>query len=122
MNYSQRVAAWLSSLPVNVVQIICGRFGKLEMISFWLLCWRLLVGTRYVILSKYTVYFRHSQLVLIGSSRLGWVHKSHGFCTATARELIFTMLGICLVGACLFAIYITPQNGGNVCNLRSGVS
>ncbi|XP_014045670.1 uncharacterized protein si:ch211-153l6.6 isoform X1 [Salmo salar] len=45
MNYSQRVAAWLSSLPVNVVQIICGRFGKLEMISFWLLCWRLLRAT-----------------------------------------------------------------------------
>lgn len=63
----------MSSLPVNVVQIICGRFGKLEMISFWLLCWRLLVGTRYVIISKYTVYFRHGQLVLIGSMLKAWM-------------------------------------------------
>nr|XP_046178062.1 uncharacterized protein LOC124009884 isoform X2 [Oncorhynchus gorbuscha] len=45
LNYSRRVAAWLSSPLVSVVQIICRRLGKLEMISFWLLCWRLLRAT-----------------------------------------------------------------------------
>ncbi|KAJ8012294.1 hypothetical protein DPEC_G00067170 [Dallia pectoralis] len=45
MNYSGLVVAWFSSLPVNVVQMISHSFGKLEMISFWLLCWRLLRAT-----------------------------------------------------------------------------
>lgn len=69
LNYSRRVAAWLSSPLVSVVQIICRRLGKLEMISFWLLCWRLLVGTRYFMLSICCIfsprtaffYWQHAQ-------------------------------------------------------------
>lgn len=40
----QRVAAWLLALPLGRGGEECARRGRLEMISFWLLCWKLLVG------------------------------------------------------------------------------
>lgn len=40
----QRVAAWLLALPLGSGGEECARRGRLEMISFWLLCWKLLVG------------------------------------------------------------------------------
>ncbi|KAJ4918656.1 hypothetical protein JOQ06_024345 [Pogonophryne albipinna] len=38
----QRVAAWLLALPSGSGGEECARRGRLEMISFWLLCWKLL--------------------------------------------------------------------------------
>ncbi|KAK5859410.1 hypothetical protein PBY51_020965 [Eleginops maclovinus] len=38
----QRVAAWLLALPSGRGGEECARRGRLEMISFWLLCWKLL--------------------------------------------------------------------------------
>lgn len=42
----QLVAAWLLALPLGRGGEECARRGRLEMISFWLLCWKLLVGDR----------------------------------------------------------------------------
>ncbi|XP_033506079.2 uncharacterized protein LOC117271795 isoform X1 [Epinephelus lanceolatus] len=42
---SQRVAAWLLALPLGRGGEECARRGRLEMISFWLLCWKLLRAT-----------------------------------------------------------------------------
>ncbi|XP_035278871.1 uncharacterized protein si:ch211-153l6.6 isoform X1 [Anguilla anguilla] len=44
MNYSRRVALWLFGLHVALAQK-CAFVSKLEMISFWLLCWKLLRAT-----------------------------------------------------------------------------
>ncbi|KAI1882938.1 hypothetical protein AGOR_G00240040 [Albula goreensis] len=44
MHYSRRVAIWLYRLHVALAKK-CFYFGKLEMISFWLLCWKLLRAT-----------------------------------------------------------------------------
>ncbi|XP_018608888.1 uncharacterized protein LOC108935090 [Scleropages formosus] len=44
MHYSRRVAAWLYRLNVSLVKK-CGSFAELEMISFWLLCLKLLRAT-----------------------------------------------------------------------------
>ncbi|XP_045908021.1 uncharacterized protein LOC123972540 [Micropterus dolomieu] len=41
----QRVAAWLLALPLGTGGEECARRGRLEMISFWLLCWKLLRAT-----------------------------------------------------------------------------
>ncbi|XP_004575280.3 uncharacterized protein LOC101473329 isoform X2 [Maylandia zebra] len=41
----QRVAAWLLALPLGSGGEECARRGRLEMISFWLLCWKLLRAT-----------------------------------------------------------------------------
>ncbi|XP_054888556.1 uncharacterized protein LOC129361625 [Poeciliopsis prolifica] len=41
----QRVAAWLLALPLGRGRDECARRGRLEMISFWLLCWKLLRAT-----------------------------------------------------------------------------
>ncbi|XP_026169124.1 uncharacterized protein LOC113134103 [Mastacembelus armatus] len=41
----QRVAAWLLALPLGRSGEECARRGRLEMISFWLLCWKLLRAT-----------------------------------------------------------------------------
>ncbi|XP_035491365.2 uncharacterized protein si:ch211-153l6.6 isoform X3 [Scophthalmus maximus] len=41
----QRVAAWLLALPSGSGGEECARRGRLEMISFWLLCWKLLRAT-----------------------------------------------------------------------------
>ncbi|XP_034468665.1 uncharacterized protein si:ch211-153l6.6 isoform X1 [Hippoglossus hippoglossus] len=41
----QRVAAWLLALPVGTGGEECASRGRLEMISFWLLCWKLLRAT-----------------------------------------------------------------------------
>ncbi|TMS09938.1 hypothetical protein E3U43_002597 [Larimichthys crocea] len=41
----QRVAAWLLALPLGRGGEECARRGRLEMISFWLLCWKLLRAT-----------------------------------------------------------------------------
>ncbi|XP_034558183.1 uncharacterized protein si:ch211-153l6.6 [Notolabrus celidotus] len=41
----QRVAAWLLTLPLGSGGEECARRGRLEMISFWLLCWKLLRAT-----------------------------------------------------------------------------
>nr|XP_046265522.1 uncharacterized protein LOC124069990 isoform X3 [Scatophagus argus] len=41
----QRVAAWLLALPLGRGREECARRGRLEMISFWLLCWKLLRAT-----------------------------------------------------------------------------
>ncbi|TWW73361.1 hypothetical protein D4764_15G0007550 [Takifugu flavidus] len=41
----QRVAAWLLGLPLGRGREECARRGRLEMISFWLLCWKLLRAT-----------------------------------------------------------------------------
>ncbi|XP_044074547.1 uncharacterized protein LOC122886424 isoform X2 [Siniperca chuatsi] len=40
-----RVAAWLLALPLGTGGEECARRGRLEMISFWLLCWKLLRAT-----------------------------------------------------------------------------
>ncbi|KAJ8357178.1 hypothetical protein SKAU_G00199720 [Synaphobranchus kaupii] len=44
MNYSRRVALWLFRLHIALAKK-CVYFSKLEMISFWLLCWKLLRAT-----------------------------------------------------------------------------
>ncbi|XP_059199942.1 uncharacterized protein LOC131979885 isoform X2 [Centropristis striata] len=41
----QRVADWLLALPLGRGGEECARRGRLEMISFWLLCWKLLRAT-----------------------------------------------------------------------------
>ncbi|GLD61835.1 uncharacterized protein AKAME5_001360900 [Lates japonicus] len=41
----QQVAAWLLALPLGRGGEECARRGRLEMISFWLLCWKLLRAT-----------------------------------------------------------------------------
>ncbi|XP_068557673.1 pinin-like isoform X2 [Cebidichthys violaceus] len=41
----RRVAAWLLALPLGRGGEECARRGRLEMISFWLLCWKLLRAT-----------------------------------------------------------------------------
>ncbi|KAM8851093.1 uncharacterized protein AB9W97_021964 isoform 4-T4 [Spinachia spinachia] len=41
----RRVAAWLLALPSGSGGEECARRGRLEMISFWLLCWKLLRAT-----------------------------------------------------------------------------
>ncbi|XP_034743585.1 zinc finger CCCH domain-containing protein 13-like isoform X2 [Etheostoma cragini] len=41
----QRVAAWLLALSLGRGGEECARRGRLEMISFWLLCWKLLRAT-----------------------------------------------------------------------------
>ncbi|RVE61072.1 hypothetical protein OJAV_G00166960 [Oryzias javanicus] len=41
----QLVAAWLLALPLGRGGEECARRGRLEMISFWLLCWKLLRAT-----------------------------------------------------------------------------
>ncbi|KAM8727863.1 uncharacterized protein AB9X84_001381 isoform 2-T2 [Acanthopagrus schlegelii] len=41
----ERVAAWLLALPFGRGGEKCARRGRLEMISFWLLCWKLLRAT-----------------------------------------------------------------------------
>ncbi|KAL6104711.1 uncharacterized protein ACO6RY_14376 [Pungitius sinensis] len=41
----RRVAAWLLALPSGSGGEQCARRGRLEMISFWLLCWKLLRAT-----------------------------------------------------------------------------
>ncbi|KAK2843991.1 hypothetical protein Q5P01_010650 [Channa striata] len=41
----QRAAAWLLALPLGRGGEECARRGRLEMISFWLLCWKLLRAT-----------------------------------------------------------------------------
>ncbi|XP_019955768.2 cyclic nucleotide-gated channel beta-1-like isoform X2 [Paralichthys olivaceus] len=41
----KRVAAWLLALPAGTGGEECARRGRLEMISFWLLCWKLLRAT-----------------------------------------------------------------------------
>ncbi|CAL8321654.1 unnamed protein product [Arctogadus glacialis] len=41
----RRAAAWLLALPAGSGGERCARRGRLEMISFWLLCWKLLRAT-----------------------------------------------------------------------------
>ncbi|CAN9502855.1 unnamed protein product [Ophioblennius macclurei] len=41
----RRAAAWLLALPLGRGGEECARRGRLEMISFWLLCWKLLRAT-----------------------------------------------------------------------------